>query len=1267
MHTAQLRRIFITSLLVGTAACAGVDENTWSSSGPLAAQPTLIALRSRFARRVELPPQRLDANLTTPVVEYRPVLTDNAVNAVLSNKNGFVGVDAAFATLPATGDGSIALLNGDMSARVSLDGAASVPGASVDGYVVYVGAAPGGGGGTTLLRPSREAVEDYVVYETAPPASEATYTVATSAVAGLRLVDNVLELLDDSGTPRLRASAPYLVDANGNSIKPDVSVSGCSVDTSPLPPWGRPVIAPGKAVCKLHISWAANTVAYPAILDPAWSTTTNMVQPRTQHTAAIATVSSQQRVFVFGGVTGAGTIAGAELYDPLTNTWTAAASPVFPRTANTTVRLSNGNILVAGGFSSAAAPFVAVTEIYDPSTGTWATSGTMALGRRDASAELLPNGNVLVAGGWIQSTSDYTSGAEVFNTAAGTWSTTGAMSTARGSFATAMLKTGKILAAGGGSSTSSSTNLATAETYDYASGTWSSAGTMTQRRYRSAIVRTPFNQKVIVAGGSTSGTSTATATSDVYDPVSNTWQAGPNMVTARVGAAFCATPGSHLLVSGGSNGMSPLSSVEVFDAPTNAWRTDVSTSETRQDVPATLVGVADVWRVLVAGLSVTGTTSGELRESDTSSGDAPAPDAINVDWGNPTLSGSLTSATAIAGSATNTSAASLSVQLFTRAFGLDQRTVRRSIGTYTIAAGATKNFTVSVGALPIQSVGMQSQVQLEAQYTPTGGTSTVVESPLLQYSFVSGYASATFTGWTSSDDLLATPAGTGTPFSRALESLRASANAVHTFSGRFWNGTAFTSYSASSSTKKGTYYFRGLRHREYDMDHPPASGAGSSMPAAGTVRLCTTWRAQFKDGGHGEAYGNSNAPLDFLASRARFAVTPTAANSPLAYTDYLGPDGCTGYMTLPVGNYLLFQDSYLRHGGATISVVYGGWDPRVVSIPANGIPNSADPNSPIAAEEFAPWNVSLATGFSVGVSNPDPIALTPSYTDMAVRGAAAMGQTFNTPDNGSLIAELAPIVNYRVIANKVCPVGEITPTNPAIEACGSFAEPTLNLGPTPDKKSHTTFSKITIGHEFGHVIQGVNFGGQSRSLTATSSNALCLCNHVTNANKTHCLQSRESIGGAQTEAFGHFFASRTWNDPASSTCVFAYYKQFLETGGATTPTPVIKSCKNPVGSNPKWMITNCDSTSEGTEYDWMLFYYAVNTAAAADKTDFATLARIHRRMCSNGILGANCTGQVTTWAGTNGMAPAAFAEYGSVLDPHYVKFLNTGTDTGVNR
>ena len=64
---------------------------------------------------------------------------------------------------------------------------------------------------------------------------------------------------------------------------------------------------------------------------------------------------------------------------------------------HTATLLPKGTVLVAGGDGNSGA--LASAELYNPVTGTWSATGDLAHARDVHRATLLPNGKVLVSGG----------------------------------------------------------------------------------------------------------------------------------------------------------------------------------------------------------------------------------------------------------------------------------------------------------------------------------------------------------------------------------------------------------------------------------------------------------------------------------------------------------------------------------------------------------------------------------------------------------------------------------------------------------------------------------------------------------------------------------------------------------------------------------------------------------------------------------------------------------------------------------------------------
>ena len=188
-------------------------------------------------------------------------------------------------------------------------------------------------------------------------------------------------------------------------------------------------------------------------------------------------------------------LASAELYDPVTGTWSVTGNLNASRLLHTATLLPNGRVLIAagetynwvpshGGFAASPTSLNSA-ELYDPATGTWSVTASLNTRLSGHTATLLPNGKVLVAGGCyltidgntpndgtypcgdtLSCSPKYLNAAELYDVATGTWSVTASLNTARSGHTATLLPNGNVLVAGGCNSGFSCSGLNSAELYN---------------------------------------------------------------------------------------------------------------------------------------------------------------------------------------------------------------------------------------------------------------------------------------------------------------------------------------------------------------------------------------------------------------------------------------------------------------------------------------------------------------------------------------------------------------------------------------------------------------------------------------------------------------------------------------------------------------------------------------------------------------------------------------------------------------------------------
>ncbi len=186
------------------------------------------------------------------------------------------------------------------------------------------------------------------------------------------------------------------------------------------------------------------------------------------------------------------------------------------------------------------------------------TIGSLNTGRQGHEATRLANGFVLITGGFSIS-SNVTDSAEVFNTNLELFSElNNRMDVARASHTATLLNDGTVLITGGlipGPSAGTVLSTNTAEIFNPSTLTFTPvANDMTTDRYDHAALLLP-DGRVLITGGSVliGSTFVDLDSSEIYDPATGQFTAGPQMVHTRATHVMLDTGQGRFILGGGSD------------------------------------------------------------------------------------------------------------------------------------------------------------------------------------------------------------------------------------------------------------------------------------------------------------------------------------------------------------------------------------------------------------------------------------------------------------------------------------------------------------------------------------------------------------------------------------------------------------------------------------------------------------------------------------------------------------------------------------------
>ncbi len=232
-------------------------------------------------------------------------------------------------------------------------------------------------------------------------------------------------------------------------------------------------------------------------------------------------------------------------------------------------------------------------------------TGSLNTKRTLPTATLLNDGTVLVAGGAGATGFTTLASAETYNPTSGTFTATGNMNSARFRATATLLPNGMVLVAGG--TNAAGAYLASAELYNPATRTFTLTGSMTTSRAGHTAVLLP-NGTVLIVGGATvippATTPTFLTSAEIYNPATGTFAATGSMTFSFGGTITLLNTGKVLVVGGTGSTLS----ADLYDPATGTFTATVGASNIPSGATATLLNSGVVlFTGGLAGGNATGT------------------------------------------------------------------------------------------------------------------------------------------------------------------------------------------------------------------------------------------------------------------------------------------------------------------------------------------------------------------------------------------------------------------------------------------------------------------------------------------------------------------------------------------------------------------------------------------------------------------------------------------------------------------------------------
>lgn len=444
------------------------------------------------------------------------------------------------------------------------------------------------------------------------------------AVVATATRNGVTQIKTSSSTRVTAVAAPSITSFD--SLASTIALGG-STDLVPVFTNGTGVITPGDIVVssgdQVSVSPTTTTTYRLAVTNAAGSST-GMTYAITVTTGTFTSVSSTSRtsryqdstsitladgrVLVYGASDNFGTVK-TDVFDPATNLFSAVGDANFAWNKSPGVLLANGKVLVAGGVTWTNNQWASTNTagLFDPISNTWSATGNMITSRRAHFMIRLTDGRVFVGGG--TSNASGVNSAEIYDPTTETFTSVSDMPETRSDTHASLLPNGNVLVIGGYSSGSG--HLTSAVIYNISTNIWSTVTSQMQTAhdYGAAIV-TLYDGRIFIAGGWDS-TLHGISQTEVFDPSTNTFSAGPTLSERRADLTAHVLQDGKVVLMGGADGYGNIwNSVDVFDPVTSRVIKQFNTMSYRRYAHSSAL-LTD-GRVIIIGGSYSGRFTAEI-------------------------------------------------------------------------------------------------------------------------------------------------------------------------------------------------------------------------------------------------------------------------------------------------------------------------------------------------------------------------------------------------------------------------------------------------------------------------------------------------------------------------------------------------------------------------------------------------------------------------------------------------------------------------------